>query len=147
MVYGVYSFTLTIGLCNKLHQPCHHCVSTTTYLVYFLLLYNLVSFFFRLFGKKWLFEIYLQFCKLWAPFHGYHWQKVRAIVFTTERFSLPLLISESYQLVFFSFSSMTGSDSSSTNYPGKIPSALDLPADIAERSHEKEDADTNSVDR
>ncbi|KAH9694819.1 phosphoglycerate mutase-like protein 1 [Citrus sinensis] len=43
--------------------------------------------------------------------------------------------------------SMTGSDSSSTNYPGKIPSALDLPADIAERSHEKEDADTNSVDR
>ncbi|KDO67976.1 hypothetical protein CISIN_1g038365mg [Citrus sinensis] len=42
---------------------------------------------------------------------------------------------------------MTGSDSSSTNYPGKIPSALDLPADIAERSHEKEDADTNSVDR
>jgi hypothetical protein len=31
-----------------------------------------------------------------------------------------------------SFSSMIGSDVSTTNYPGKIPSGLDFPSDVGE---------------
>ncbi|KAK9983128.1 hypothetical protein SO802_032653 [Lithocarpus litseifolius] len=34
--------------------------------------------------------------------------------------------------------SMIGSDSSTTNYPGKIPSGLDLPSDIASEKHPEE---------
>ncbi|ONH90821.1 hypothetical protein PRUPE_8G076400 [Prunus persica] len=34
--------------------------------------------------------------------------------------------------------SMTGSDSSTTNYPGKIPDGLDLPSDVASENLEKE---------
>lgn len=33
---------------------------------------------------------------------------------------------------------MTGSDSSTTNYPGKIPDGLDLPSDVASENLEKE---------
>lgn len=48
---------------------------------------------------------------------------------------------------FSSFSSMTGSGSSTTNYPGKIPPTLHLPSDAVEKSHdEKDDANANSVD-
>ncbi|KAJ4716031.1 Phosphoglycerate mutase-like protein 1 [Melia azedarach] len=43
--------------------------------------------------------------------------------------------------------SMTGSGSSTTNYPGKIPPTLHLPSDAVEKSHdEKDDANANSVD-
>ncbi|KAL5855144.1 hypothetical protein ACOSQ4_004946 [Xanthoceras sorbifolium] len=42
--------------------------------------------------------------------------------------------------------SMTGSDSSTTNYPGKIPSGLDLPSDVAIEHLEKEGPSTNSED-
>ena len=34
--------------------------------------------------------------------------------------------------------SMIGSDSSTTNYPGKIPGGLDLPSDIASEKHPEE---------
>ena len=34
-----------------------------------------------------------------------------------------------------SFCSMLGSDSSTTNYPGKIPDGLDLPSDVATEKH------------
>lgn len=33
------------------------------------------------------------------------------------------------------FGSMLGSDSCYSNYPGKIPSGLDLPSDIADDKH------------
>ena len=33
---------------------------------------------------------------------------------------------------------MLGSDSSSFNYPGKIPAGLDLPSDVADKKHVEE---------
>lgn len=41
---------------------------------------------------------------------------------------------------------MTGSDTSTINYPGKIPSGLDLPSDVADKKLEKEETSSNSVD-
>jgi hypothetical protein len=40
------------------------------------------------------------------------------------------------------FSSMIGSDESTTNYPGKIPSGLDLPSDVDEKELGKEGSDS-----
>lgn len=37
-----------------------------------------------------------------------------------------------------SYSSMTGSDSSTTDYPGKVPYGVDLPSDVANENLEKE---------
>ena len=37
----------------------------------------------------------------------------------------------------FSLCSLMGSDSSSTNYPGKIPDGLDLPSDVADKKHQE----------
>jgi hypothetical protein len=37
---------------------------------------------------------------------------------------------------------MIGSDESTTNYPGKIPSGLDLPSDVDEKELGKEGSDS-----
>ncbi|XP_031273874.1 phosphoglycerate mutase-like protein 1 isoform X2 [Pistacia vera] len=42
--------------------------------------------------------------------------------------------------------SMTGSDPSTVNYPGKFPSGLDLPSDVADKKLEKEETSSNSVE-
>ncbi|KAK0591328.1 hypothetical protein LWI29_038539 [Acer saccharum] len=42
---------------------------------------------------------------------------------------------------------MAGSDSSTTNYPGKIPSGPDLPSDVADNLLEKEGPSTNSEEQ
>lgn len=39
-------------------------------------------------------------------------------------------------------SSMSGSDSSTTNYPGKIPSGLDLPSDVVDEKVEKDELES-----
>ena len=48
-----------------------------------------------------------------------------------------LLIQHSAHLIYLPCS-MIGSDSSTTNYPGKIPHGLDLPSDVANDKHPKE---------
>lgn len=44
-----------------------------------------------------------------------------------------------------SFGSMMGSDSSRTNYPGKIPQGLNLPGDVAAEKHPEKGATCDVV--
>lgn len=43
---------------------------------------------------------------------------------------------------FFVLSSMSGSDSSTTNYPGKIPSGPDLPSDFVNEKVKKDELES-----
>lgn len=66
------------------------------------------------------------------------WTEGELVIFIKPIREFLFQIVELYNYNLLQLSSMAGSDSSTTNYPGKIPPGLDLPSDIADGKLENE---------